>query len=234
MLLLFVADTAVPPPNWLKLTVTVETGAVLLSPVAELSQEAVTVSPILKAPLVPVAPLTLMCAAVIASTTLPTVALSVPVVVCALPALSVAVTATFAVVVLMPPVGVVYVAVQMPLLFVAVTAVPPPNGLKFTVTVEMVSALLSPVAAVLSQEAVTVSPILKAPPVPVPPLTLMCAAVTVGATLSTVALLVPVVVRVFPASSVAVTTTLTLVVSIEPAVMVKLALQCPALFVAVY
>src|ERR1043165_4868013 len=110
----------------------------------------------------------------------------------------------------------VYVAVQMPLLFVAVTAVPPPNWLKFTVTAEIVSALLSP-AAVLSQLAVTVSPILKTPPGPGPPVTLIWAAVTVGGILSTVALFVPVVIFVFPALSVAVTATLTLVVSIEPA-----------------
>ena len=72
------------------------------------------------------------------------VALLVPVVVVKLPTESVAVTATFAVVVLIDPAVIKYVAVQVPLLFVAVTAVPPPNWLKSTVTVRIVEVLLSP------------------------------------------------------------------------------------------
>ena len=48
----------------------------------------------------------------------------------------------------------------------AATAAPPPNCVKFTVALLMVSLLLSP-PAVLFQVAVTVSPILKAPPKPV-------------------------------------------------------------------
>ena len=101
----------------------------------------------------------------------------------------------------------------------ALTAVPPPKALKLTVTVEIVSALLSPLL-VLFHVAVTVSPILKAPPVQLAPLIEMFASVTVGATLSTVALLESEVVVVFPALSVAVTDTFRLVPSIEPATIV--------------
>src|ERR1043165_3907014 len=67
----------------------------------------------------------------------------------------------------------------MPLALVAATAVPPPNWLKLTVTVAIVTGLLSPLVE-LFHVAVTVSPILKAPPVPVPPLMLIRGAVTVG------------------------------------------------------
>src|SRR5438105_7987721 len=78
-------------------------------------------------------------------------------------------------------------ALSVLLLLVADTVEPPPNWLKSTVTPEIVSALLSP-PAVLFQVAVTVSPTLKAPPVPVAPLMLILGSVTVGAMLSTVAL----------------------------------------------
>ncbi len=104
----------------------------------------------------------------------------------------------------------------MPEELVAATAEPPPNWLKFTVTAEMVSALLSP-PAVLFQVAVTVSPILKTPPVPVAPLMLMLASVTVGAMLSTVAFVVSAVVVALPTLSVAVTAMFRLVASMSPA-----------------
>jgi hypothetical protein len=108
----------------------------------------------------------------------------------------------------------------VPLELIAATALPPPNWLKSTVAAEIVSLLLSPLA-VLSQVAVTVSPILKAPLLPLAPLMLMFASVTVGAWLSIVPAKVPLVWVVgFPALSVAVMERFTLVVSIEPAVMV--------------
>ena len=100
----------------------------------------------------------------------------------------------------------------------AVTADPPPNWLKSAVTLEMVSLLLSPLP-VLFQVAVTVSPILNAPPVPLPPLMLIRASVTVGAMLSTDKLLVSAVV-VLPELLVAVTDTLRVVASTDPAVIV--------------
>src|SRR2546423_101732 len=53
---LFRATTAAGPANWLKSTVTLARSA-LLSPAAALFQVAVTVSPTLKAPPVPLAPL---------------------------------------------------------------------------------------------------------------------------------------------------------------------------------
>ena len=106
----------------------------------------------------------------------------------------------------------------MPALLVAATAAPPPNWVKFTVTPLMVSLLLSP-PAVLFQVAVTVSPILKAPPAPVAPLMLIFPSVTTGAMLSTVALVVSTVV-VLPPAFVAVTLTLLSVASMEPEVMV--------------
>ena len=71
----------------------------------------------------------------------------------------------------------------------------------------------------LFQVAVTVSPILKAPPAPVAPLMLMFASVTAGAMLSTVALVVSAV-DVLPPALVAVTVTFRLVVSMAPDVMV--------------
>ena len=106
----------------------------------------------------------------------------------------------------------------MPEVLVAVTAEPPPNALKSTVALEIVSLLLSPLA-VLFQVAVTVSPILKAPPVPLAPLMLILASVTVGAMLSTVALVESAVV-VLPLAVVAVTETLREVASMAPATMV--------------
>ena len=109
-------------------------------------------------------------------------------------------------------------AVQVPEELVAATAAPPPNCVKFTVALEMVSLLLSP-PAVLFQVAVTVSPILKAPPVPDAPLMLIRPSVSVGATLSTVALLVSAVVVMLPALSVAVNDTLRLVASMAPELM---------------
>ena len=101
----------------------------------------------------------------------------------------------------------------------AATAAPPPNGEKSTVTPEMVSALLSP-PAVLFQLAVTVSPVLKAPPVPDAPEMAIRASVTVGAMLSTVALVVSAVVVDSALLSVAVTDMLRLVPSMAPAVIV--------------
>ncbi len=148
-----------------------------------------------------------------------TVALVVSAVVLVLPALSVAVTETFLFVPSMAPAVIVVVAVQVPLELVAATALPPPKALKSTVTPEIVSLLLSP-PAVLFQVAVTVSPILKAPPVPVAPLRLRLPSVTVGARLSTVALVVSAVVVVLPALSVAVTETFLFVPSMAPAVIV--------------
>src|ERR1043165_1145394 len=101
MLPLFVAAIGVTPPNWLKSTLTVVMGRLLLSPLAVLSHLAVTVSPIWNAPDGAVAPLRLMCAAVTVGATLSTLTLFVPVVVCALPAMSAAVIATLKFVVLM-------------------------------------------------------------------------------------------------------------------------------------
>ncbi len=118
-------------------------------------------------------------------------------------------------------------AVQVPAEFVAATALPPPKALKSTVTPEIVSALLSP-PAVLFQVAVTVSPILKAPPVPVPPLRLRLPSVTVGARLSTVAFVVSAVVLVLPALSVAVRLMLRLIASRAPATIVYVDVQVPA------
>src|SRR3569623_746676 len=85
----------------------------------------------------------------------------------------------------------------------------------------MVSALLSP-PAVLFQVAVTVSPSLDAPPVPLAPLMLILASVTVGATLSTVRLVVSAVV-VVPAPLSAVTETFLLVPSMAPEALAPLA-----------
>src|SRR5262249_15000769 len=99
-----------------------------------------------------------------------------------------------------------------------------------TETDEMVSALLSP-PAVLFHVAVTVLPILKAPPVPVAPLMLILGSVTVGAILSTVALVVSAVVVLLPALSVTDTDTLRFVVSMEPT-MVEVASQFWELLVA--
>ena len=62
---------------------------------------------------------------------------------------------------------------------------PSSNALAFMVTEASVSELLSPVAE-LSQRAVPVSPFLNAPDVPLPPVTLIFPAVTVGAIVSTV------------------------------------------------
>ncbi|KAF0187242.1 MAG: hypothetical protein FD165_2923 [Gammaproteobacteria bacterium] len=101
-------------------------------------------------------------------------------------------------------------------MLLALTAVPPPKALKFTVTVEIVSELLSPLL-VLLQVANTVSPILKAPLVPLAPLIVIFASVTVGATLSTVTLVESEVVVAFPALSVAVIDTFRLAPSTDPA-----------------
>ena len=97
-------------------------------------------------------------------------------------------------------------AVQVPELLLAATAAPPPNCVKFTVTPEMVSELLSP-PAVLFQVAVTVSPILNAPPVPLAPEIESLASLTVTATLSTVALVESAAVADWPLLSVAMTDT---------------------------
>ena len=76
-------------------------------------------------------------------------------------------------------------AVQVLELLEAATAAPPPNAEKLTVTLEMIPELLSP-PAVSFQVAVTVSPIVKAPPVPEAPEIETWASVTVGAALLTV------------------------------------------------
>src|SRR5437588_208529 len=76
----------------------------------------------------------------------------------------------------------VYVAVQIPALFVAAIAAPPPNWLKSTVT-PAISRLLSP-TAVLFHVTVTVSPTLNAPPVPLAPLMLILLSETVGGVVS--------------------------------------------------
>src|SRR3569832_57337 len=149
---------------------------------------------------------------------LSTVALVVSAVVVVLPALSVAIIEIFLFVTSIEPGVIVLVVVQVPDEFVAATADPPPNWLKSTVTLERVSVLLSP-AAVLFQVAVTVSPILKSPPVPLAPLMLILASVTVGATSSTVALVVSAVV-VVPVKLVALTETLRLLASMLPDVRV--------------
>ena len=107
----------------------------------------------------PVAPPMPIRASVTAGARLSTVALVVSAVVVVLPALSIALTETLRLVASTLPAVMVYLAVQVPALLVAVTALPPPNWLKSIVTVLMVSALLSPLA-VLFQTAVTVSPIL--------------------------------------------------------------------------
>ena len=83
---------------------------------------------------------------------------------------------------------------------------PPPNSVKSIVT-DAMSPLLSPLT-VLSHVAVTASPILNVPPVPVAPVKLMLEAVTTGGFASTVALLLSAAVVALPASSVAVTATL--------------------------
>ncbi|ODN65749.1 hypothetical protein A6302_04498 [Methylobrevis pamukkalensis] len=66
------------------------------------------------------------------------------------------------------------------------TALPPPKAEKSTVTPAIVSALRSP-RRLLSQTTVTVSPILKAPPVPVAPLAETLPSVATGAAVSTTA-----------------------------------------------
>ncbi len=105
-------------------------------------------------------------------------------------------------------------------MLVAVTKELPPNWLKLKVVfaLKRVSLLLSP-PAVLFQVAVTVSPILYAPPVPVAPEMLRLPLVTVRGMLSTVALLVSAAV-VLPKGLVAVTLTFLPVASMEPAVKV--------------
>ena len=108
----------------------------------------------------------------------------------------------------------------MPEELAAATAAPPPNWLKSAVTLAKVSVLPSPAVLAAFQVAVMVSPTIKAPPVPLPPLTLILASVMTGATLSTVALLVSAVVVLLPALSVAVTDTLRFVPSMAPATMV--------------
>jgi hypothetical protein len=115
----------------------------------------------------------------------------------------VAVTDTFLFVASMAPAIIVYVAFHVPELFVAATAAPPPNWLKSTVTPIIVALLLSP-PAVLFHVAVTVSPILYAPPVPLAPLMEMFASVTFGTVdTNTPAAVLPVNVNValLPASS---------------------------------
>ena len=82
------------------------------------------------------------------------------------------------------------------------------------------SALLSPVAEVLFQVAVTTSPTRKAPPVPVAPLMLILASVTTGGWLSTVAFVESSVVVLIPALLVAVTETFLFVPSMDPATIV--------------
>ena len=155
--------------------------SLLLSPPAVLFQVAVTVSPTIKAPPEPLAPLILKLASLTTGLSLSTVALLLSAVVVVLVALSVAVTETLRLLASMlpPPSSVrVKLAVQVPALLAATTAAPPPNWLKSTVT-PLMSLLLSP-PAVLFQVAVTVSPTLKAPPVPVAPLILIFPSVTVG------------------------------------------------------
>ncbi len=137
--------------------------SLLLSPVPVLFQVAVTVSPILKAPPVPLAPLSEIFASVTVGATLSTETFEVSAVV-VLPLAEVAVTDTLRLVASTAPATMVYEAVQVPEEFVAATADPPPNSLKSMVTPVM-SLLLSPLA-VLSQVAVTVSPILYVPPLP--------------------------------------------------------------------
>ena len=184
--LLLLATTAPPPPNWLKSTVTLLMVSLLLSPPAVLFQVAVTVSPTMKAPPVPLAPLMLILPSVTTGLSLSTVALLVSAVVSAFEEVSVAVTETLRLVasILPPPSSVrVKVAVQVSLLLLAATAAPPPNWLKSTVT-EATSLLLSP-PAVLFQVAVTVSPTIYAPPVPLAPLIEMLASVIVGGVEST-------------------------------------------------
>ncbi len=150
--------------------------SLLLSPPAVLFQVAVTVSPILYAPPVPDAPLMLMRASLTVGATLSTVALVLSAAV-VLP-VAVAVTDTFLFAPSIAPEVRVWVAVQMPPLLLAATAAPPPNCEKSMVT-PVTPALLSP-PAVLFQVAVTVSPILYAPPVPDAPLIEMLPSVTVG------------------------------------------------------
>src|SRR4051812_11585529 len=109
---------------------------------------------------------------------------------------------------------------QVPLLLLAVTALPPPNWLKSTVTLPIVSLLLLP-SAVLFHSAPIISPAEGVMPLTAPtPLILprMFASVTVGAMLSPVALVLSAVV-VEPPALVAVTETLRLVASIEPPIM---------------
>lgn len=74
----------------------------------------------------------------------------------------------------------VWVAVQVSELFDAATAAPPPNSVKSTVTPAMVSAFASP-PPVLFQVAVTVSPVMKAPPAPLAPLIEILPSLTDGA-----------------------------------------------------
>ena len=190
--------------------------SLLLSPLDVLSQSAVTVSPIIKAPPVPLPVLMDNLASVNVGAILSTVALVVSAVVVLLPALSFTVKDTFRLVVSIEPETIVYVAVQASLLLLAATEEPPPNCVKSTVTLAIVSLLLSPVAKVLSQVAVTVSPILYAPPEPVAPEIVILSSVAVGAVLSKVKLDVSAVVVVLPALSVAVTEALRLLVSMEP------------------
>ncbi len=206
------------PPNWLKSTVTLLMVSPLLSPLAVLSQVAVTVSPILNRS-TPDPPEIPMLPSVTVGAILSTVALVVSAVVLVLPALSEAVTLTFLLMASMAPAVSVVLAVQVPALLVAATASPPPNWLKSMVAPLMVSLLLSP-PAVLFQVAVTVSPILYAPPVPDPPEMLILASVTAGATLSTVALVVSNVEVKLPALSVALKETFLLPPSMAPAVSV--------------
>src|SRR5947199_111529 len=83
------------------------------------------------------------------------VALDVSAVVVVLPALFVAFFYTLTVVASISPLSLHDALPILLLLLLAATAEPPPNALKFTVTAEIVSVLLSP-PPVLSQVAVTV------------------------------------------------------------------------------
>ena len=155
-----VIATAVPPPNWLKSAVTAPIVSGLLSPLPELSHTAVTVSPMRSVLLAPVAvPRPAMLPSVSTGAMLSTVALVVSAAV-VVPLLSVALTETLRLVASTLPDVTTYFAVHTPLAsLLAATAVPPPNWLKFTVTLLTLSVLLSP-STLLFQVTVTVSPIL--------------------------------------------------------------------------
>src|SRR5205814_9957111 len=115
--------------------------SLLFSPQSVLFQLAVTVSPTLYAPSLHDALPILMRGSVTVGALSSTVALEVSAVVVALPALSVAVTDTLRLAESIVEGTMVCVTVQVLLLSLAVSAEPPPNALKFTVTAEIMSAL---------------------------------------------------------------------------------------------